>query len=94
MSKSISLALIAPVVLSGCSAHYPVVGSFDDFDEVLYGTVDHNLANGTAYVQLEGKVAKMKCAGNSQVTYIPAYNYLVPTCSAFRALIPFGLLRS
>lgn len=80
MLLSIVLAFI------GCSAHYPVVGSFNDFNQVFYGTVDHNLINGTAYIQIESKDSKLMCSGNSETTYIPPISYIIPTCYGQRGI--------
>lgn len=78
--------IIVALFLVGCTAHYPVVGSFEDFNEVVYGSVDHNLANGTAFIQVEGKNSKMRCTGNSRVTYIPPISYVIPTCAGQRGV--------
>ena len=59
------------LVLSGCSVKYKVVGGFDDYNEVFIGNVDHNLLAGTGHIEATGQQSKMKCTGDSYVTYIP-----------------------
>lgn len=74
------------VLLAGCSVKYPVVGAFDDYNEVFIGEVDHNLVSGTASIQVEGKNSGLQCKGNSRVLHIPLSNiiagsFLIPYCT-------------
>ncbi|HAG49882.1 MAG TPA: hypothetical protein DHU69_08690 [Deltaproteobacteria bacterium] len=77
--RVILLCLII-ALLYGCTVKYPVVGTFADRSDTLYGTVTHNLALGTAYIQIQGKETKIKCSGTSQVIYIPPISYILPVC--------------
>lgn len=75
--------------IAACTAKYPVVGSFDDFNEVFLGSVDHNLSTGRAFIQVEAEKAGFKCTGNSRVVHIPASNriagaFLIPYCKGQR----------
>jgi len=71
--KSIVAAFGVAILLisSGCSVKYKMVGSFDDYNEVFIGDVDHNLLAGTGHIVAVGQQSKMTCAGDSYVTYIP-----------------------
>ncbi len=69
--KTAALLLIAALFLAGCSVKYKAIGSFDDYNEVFLGEVDHNLLAGSAYIVAETKNSKIKCEGQSYVTYIP-----------------------
>lgn len=68
--SSIALA----VFLTGCTYKYPVVGAFDDHNEIYLGTVHHNSANGTAFIEVESEISGVKGRGNSRVTYIPTFS--------------------
>jgi S1-C subfamily serine protease len=57
--------------LGGCTATYPVVGNFEGHNELYKGTVNHNLLNGTAFIEIEAIVSHTKGRGNSVVTYVP-----------------------
>lgn len=65
---------LATVLLAGCSVKYKAIGSFDDYNEVFIGDVDHNLLTGSAYIVAETKNSKIKCEGQSYVTYIPPFS--------------------
>ncbi len=62
------------ILLSACVT-YPVVGSFINYNEVVRGTVHNNLWTGTAYIEIEAQVTKVRCRGNSYVTYVPPYSF-------------------
>ena len=64
----------ATVLFAGCSVKYKAIGSFDDYNEVFIGDVDHNLLAGSAYIVAETKHSKIKCEGQSYVTYIPPFS--------------------
>jgi S1-C subfamily serine protease len=79
------LAVLAGVLNWGCTATYPVVGSFDDYNEVFLGTVNANLMNGTSVIDVQAKNSGAQCKGGSRVLHIPASNYiagafLIPYC--------------
>src|SRR3546814_15430893 len=61
---------IAAVLLAGwlaaCTARYPVVGAFDDYDEVFIGTVDHDLIRGRAFIAVKAEHYGMVCQGGSR----------------------------
>ncbi len=63
--------MISLLFVGSCTVKYMAVGSFDDFDEIFVGTVDHNLATGTAHIVAVAKNSKITCEGDSMVTYIP-----------------------
>ena len=71
---------------AACTANYPVVGSFDEYNEVFIGEVNHNLASGTAFIEVEAKNSGIRCSGDSHVVHVPASNYiagafLIPYCT-------------
>jgi S1-C subfamily serine protease len=70
--KLLSVTLLLGT-LFGCSVKYKAIGSFDDYNEVFVGTVDHNLLAGSAQIIAETKNSKIKCEGQSYVTYIPPF---------------------
>lgn len=74
------------ILLIGCSVKYPVVGSFSNYNEVFKGQVDSNLLTGTSYIEVNGQVTKVKCIGNSTVTYIPPISYILPVCQGQRGI--------
>jgi len=69
--KMVALLSLTALSLAGCSVKYKAVGSFDDYNEVFVGDVDHNLLAGSAYIVAETKNSKIKCEGQSYVTHIP-----------------------
>ena len=79
-AKLKKIALIFTFVASSGCATYPVIGSFDNGNEVFKGTVDANLFIGTSDIRTEGMESKTKCNGNSRVTYIPPIQYIIPIC--------------
>lgn len=78
------LAFLLCMLGEGCTATYPVVGSFDDYNEVFLGKVNANLMNGTSSIDVQAKNSGAQCKGGSRVLHIPASNY---TAGAF--LIPY-----
>ena len=81
--------LAAAALIAACTAKYPVVGSFDDFNEVFLGDVNANLMSGTSTISVKAKNTGVQCRGGSKVTYVPASNYiagafLVPYCNGQR----------
>jgi len=83
---SILIILLVWVSSIGCSVKYPVVGSFSNHNEVFKGQVDSNLLTGTSYIEVNGQVTKVKCSGNSNVTYIPPISYVLPVCQGQRGV--------
>jgi len=67
--KRITLVL-ATVALSGC-ASYPVVGCFNEYNEVFTGKVRGNLLTGTSKITVEGINTGLCGEGGSWITYIP-----------------------
>lgn len=65
------LILIVFITCCGCSVKYPVVGYFDNYNEVFKGIVNHNLLSGGGVIEAQGEVTKVKCKGDSVVTGIP-----------------------
>lgn len=55
-----------------------MVGKYEEFNEVFIGTVNSDLMTGTAVIEVETVPSKMKCNGNSRITFIPASNYFLP----------------
>jgi len=66
---------LSTILLSGCVS-YKTVGSFDDYNEVLYGTVHANLMTGGGEFTLIGEKTKLKCAGIASAPY-----YIPPSLS-------------
>src|SRR3546814_11035734 len=81
----IAAVLLAGWLAAACTASYPVVGAFDDYDEVFIGTVDHDLIRGRAFIEVEAENSGMVCKGGSRVVHVPASNriaatFLIPYC--------------
>lgn len=72
--KQVPILSIAALwgLLSGC-VKFPVVGSYYN-KEVLIGTADHNPFSGTSYAQVEGRLHKVRCEGNTYATYAPLFS--------------------
>jgi S1-C subfamily serine protease len=66
-----ALISLVTITLAGCSVQYKAVGSFDDYNEVFVGHVDHNVLTGSAFIAAETKNSRIRCEGQSYVTYIP-----------------------
>lgn len=82
----LAVCTMAGLSLAACTATYPVVGKFNDHNEVFLGTVNHDLLNGQAVIEAKGKNTGLVCRGNSQVTSIPFDNYALPTCFGQRGM--------
>ena len=83
------IAIAVILFVASCTAKYPVVGSFDDYNEVFLGEVNANLMSGTSVIKVTAKNSGIQCSGGSRVTYIPASNYIagafmVPYCNGQR----------
>jgi S1-C subfamily serine protease len=62
---------VAAMAIVACTTVYPVVGRFDNHNEVLYGQVNSDLINGTATIDVQTRNANLRCSGNARVTYVP-----------------------
>lgn len=71
MKTIIIISLISIIFFTGCTHIYPVVGTFDDYNEIFKGTVHGNTFTGTAFIEIEALNSKTKGQGNSRVTFIP-----------------------
>jgi len=85
------IAIAVVLFVASCTAKYPVVGSFDDYNEVFLGEVNADLMSGTSVIKVKGKNTGIQCSGGSRVTYIPASNYIagafmVPYCAGQRGI--------
>jgi len=81
----------AATLLGACTVTYPVVAQFDDYNEVMVGTVVHNLSNGTALIEAKGEKSGLRCTGTSRVVHVPASNFiagafLIPYCTGQRGI--------
>ncbi|MEC9344832.1 MAG: serine protease [Pseudomonadota bacterium] len=84
----IAITLVA-LAAAACTAKYPITGSFDDHNEVFQGEIDHNLMNGTAFIEVKAERSGLRCSGHSRVLHIPASNhlagaFLIPYCAGQR----------
>jgi hypothetical protein len=71
MKKSLlTILTMGLALLSGCGT-LPLVGSFENFNEVFVGKVHWNGFFGTSRIEVEGKNTGAKGKGSSWVTYIP-----------------------
>lgn len=77
MKKILFLSLLC-FFITNCTVKYKVVGKYEEFNEVFIGTVNSDLMTGTAVIEVETVPSKMKCNGNSRITFIPASNYFIP----------------
>jgi hypothetical protein len=76
---------IAAAAAAGCTTSYPVVGSFDNYNEVFRGEVHANPAVGESFIEVKGKNSGVKCIGGSRIIHVPASNrivglFLIPYC--------------
>ena len=77
MKKLLGIVVLG-FLLTNCTVKYNVVGKYEEFNEVFIGTVNSDLMTGTAVIEVETVPSKMKCNGNSKITFIPASNYFIP----------------
>jgi S1-C subfamily serine protease len=85
MLRGRAISLIFLLQATACTATYPVVGSFNDYNEVFKGQVNADLMRGTSFIQVTGQNSGIKCTGGSRVLHVPASNYiagmfLIPYC--------------
>jgi hypothetical protein len=71
MNKAIWFFLPLLLLFSQGCVTYPVVGSFDDYNELFKGTINTNVINGASEINVEGINSKTRGKGSSWVTYIP-----------------------
>ncbi len=70
--KNFGLILVASVfMLSSCTTTYKAVATFDDYNEVLVGTVIHNIVTGGGTFRMVGKVSGIDCTGKAILVSIP-----------------------
>ena len=68
-----AILFLAPLLLlfsQGCVT-YPVVGSFDEYNEIFKGTVTECVFTGSSEIKVECVNTKTRGKGSSWVTYIP-----------------------
>ena len=59
-------------LLSAC-VRFPIVGSYY-YKDVLLGTADYNPFSGTSYIQVDSRVHKVRCEGDSHGSYAPLFS--------------------
>jgi hypothetical protein len=69
--KVIWFFLLLPLLFSQGCVTYPVVGSFDEYNELFRGTVTASLFTGTSRINIEGVNGKTHGKGSSWITYMP-----------------------
>lgn len=69
MCKPLNILLLTFLSLCGCVS-FPAIGVFENYNEVLFGTVKADLFKGKSDFELKGKVSGMECTGNSTLTYL------------------------
>ncbi len=72
MNKKAVLFFLPLLLLfsQGCVTR-PVVGSFDEYNELFKGTMNRRLFTGTSEINVEGVNSKIRGKGRSWITYIP-----------------------
>lgn len=71
MNKAIWFFLPLLLLFSQGCVTYPVVGSFDKYNEIFKGTVNASLFTGSSEINVECVNTKTRGKGSSWVTYIP-----------------------
>lgn len=79
MIRVIILIVAMIIPLHTNAIEYPVVGKFENFNEVFIGIVNTNL-NGKGKIWIKGDNSGVVCQGNSEVTYYPFISFLLPVC--------------
>ena len=75
MNKAIWFLLPLLLLFSQGCVTYPVVGSFDEYNETFKGTVTANLFTGTSEINVAGVNNKTTGKGSSWLTYMsPSLN--------------------
>ena len=64
-------SVVAILVLACGCASYPVVGVYENYNEVFLGTVTHNVLMGITRIKVHSKQSNITCVGHSKVTYSP-----------------------
>jgi S1-C subfamily serine protease len=67
------------LLLGACTAvygpgPYPLVGKFDNYDEVLSGDVQIDFSTRDAFITVQGRNSKLYCEGLSQMTHDPLFS--------------------
>lgn len=69
--KKLIYLFVMVMLVSGCATlHFPVVGKFQNNNELFIGQVVIPL-NGTSYIETKCGVSGVTCKGNSYLTYVP-----------------------
>ncbi|MFZ0035236.1 MAG: hypothetical protein WAK60_09665 [Sedimentisphaerales bacterium] len=71
MNKAIWFFLPLLLLFSQGCVTFPVVGSFDEYNETFKGTVTASLFTGTSGINIEGVDGKTHGKGSSWMTYMP-----------------------
>jgi hypothetical protein len=71
MNKAIWFFLPLLLLFSQGCVTYPVVGSFDEYNEIFKGTVTECVFTGSSEIKVECVNTKTRGKGSSWVTYIP-----------------------
>ncbi len=75
MNKAIWLFLPLLLLFSQGCVTYPVVGSFDEYNETFKGTATQSLFTGTSEIKVQGVNSKTTAKGSSWLTYMsPSFN--------------------
>ncbi|MCP4254044.1 MAG: trypsin-like serine protease [Candidatus Scalindua sp.] len=69
----IALLIMFTISLAGC-ASYPVVGAFDDYNEVFRGTVKANTLTGNNFIEVKSENSGVEGRGRSRVTYASIFS--------------------
>ncbi len=69
--KTLLFILVGWGIFSGCAVKYPVVGKFDNSDEIFRGMVVSRTMTGWGSLDLEGVQSGTKCVGRSSIRFAP-----------------------
>ena len=71
--KFFVIYLLLTISLGGCSVTYNAVAKYSNSDEILVGSVEHNLMQGSASFKLNGLESGLACEGiGERPYYIPS----------------------
>lgn len=79
----ILVLLTVPVLVCGCRAD--IIGKFDDYNELITGTIDLNM-EGQGYIEAVSEPSGIKCKGMGQITYVPAGSATLGMCKGQRGI--------
>ncbi len=71
VNKPFLFFIFGALVLSGCTASYKAIATFDDYNEIMVGTVIHNMATGGGTFEMRGEISGINCSGQAVLTTIP-----------------------